>query len=182
VKAKTDALAADDAKRIRAALDAPTHKDYTGRLNPTGSGRIARLYEEIARGDGQRTRDAYDALKPEERGVLHMNPGAMVFVDHNALEPRRRACVYAMLLGRSSTQYEAMENFLDECFFTHIGAYGDPPAGLPDELRAAVRKISFYGRLALYRSVEDARKQWVDSLPAVVSKPLLTILRGDADP
>jgi len=182
VKAKTDALGADDAKRIRAALDAPTHKDYTGRLNPSGSGRIARLYEEIARGGGQRTRDAYDALKPEERGELQLNPGTMVFVDHNALEPRRRACVYAMLVGRSSTQYEAMENFLDECFFTHIGTYGDPPAGLPDELRAAVRKLTFYGRLSLYRSVEDARKEWVDSLPAVVSKPLLAILRGDADP
>ncbi len=53
---------------------------------------------------------------------------------------------------------------------------------LPAELRAAAKRLTLFSRLALYRMVEDARKEWVDVLPPPVSKPLLLILRGDADP
>ena len=182
VKARADACGPDEAKRIYAALDAPTKAEYTSQLNPGSKPRIARLYEELARSDPERIRAAYTALKPEERGELQFNPATMVFVDHNILEPRKRACVYAMLTSRSSTQYVAMESFLDECFLTFIGSYGDPPTELPAELRGAAKRLTLFSRLALYRMVEDARKEWVDVLPAPVSKPLLLILRGDADP
>ena len=49
-------------------------------------------------------------------------------------------------------------------------------------LRAAAKGLTLDSRLALYRLVEDARKANVDNLPPAVSKPLLLILRGDADP
>ena len=126
--------------------------------------------------------EAYTALKTDERVALQFNVATMVFVDHNILEPRKRACVYAMLTSRSATQYVAMDNFLEHCFLTYIGSYGDPPQDLPAELRAAAKRLTLNSRLALYRMVEDARKEWVDSLPPPVSKPLLLILRGDADP
>ena len=182
IRAKADACGADAAKRIFAALDAPAKTEYTSRLNPGSNPRIARLYEELARSDPERIRDAFTALKPEERGELQFNPATMVFVDHNILEPRKRACVYAMLTSRSSTQYLAMESFLEECFLTYIGSYGDPPTELPAELRAAAKRLTLFSRLALYRLVEDARKESVDVLPPPVSKPLLLILRGDSDP
>ena len=182
IRTKADACGADAATRIFAALDAPTRRDYTGALNPSGSPRIARLYEEIARTAPQRMRDAYTALTAGERAGLQFNAATMVYVDHNVLDPRTRACVYAMLTSRSATQYTAMDDFLETCFLAHIGSYGDPPAGLPDEMRAAAKRLTFESRLALYRLVEDARKEWVDVLPAPVSGPLLAILRGDADP
>ena len=182
IRQKADACGADAAKRIFAALDAPTKTEYTSQLNPSSNPRIARLYEELARGDPERMRDAYTALKADERGELQFNAATMVFVDHNVLEPRKRACVYAMLTSRSATQYVAMEAFLEECFLTFIGSYGDPPAELPAELRAAAKRLTLFSRLALYRMVEDARREWVDSLPPPVSRPLLLILRGDAEP
>ena len=106
----------------------------------------------------------------------------MVYIDHNVVQPRKRACVYDMVTSRSATQFAAMEHFLDECFFTHIGTYGDAPTEIPGDLRAAARGLTLDSRLALYRLVEDARKSHVDNLPPAVSKPLLLILRGDADP
>ena len=106
----------------------------------------------------------------------------MVYVDHNIPGQRKRACVYAMITSRSATQYAAMERFLDECFFTHIGTYGDAPTEIPGELRAAAKGLTLHSRLSLYKMVEDARKSHVDNLPPPVSKPLLLILRGDADP
>jgi hypothetical protein len=182
IRTRAQACGPDANTRIRAALEAPRHAEYTRGLNPGRSPRIARLYEEIARTDPERMRSAYDQLSPAERGDVHLNPATLVFVDHNVRDSRTRACVYAMLTGRSSTQYTAMEEFLDECFFTFIGTYGDPPAGLPRDLRAAVRRISFLGRLAFYRMVEDARRSYVDTLAEPARRPLLAILRGEADP
>jgi hypothetical protein len=182
IRTKADACGPDAAKRIFAALDAPTQPDYTGKLNPSSNPRIARFYEEVARSSPEQIRDAYTALKAEERVELQFNVATMVFVDHNILEPRRRACVYAMLVSRSATQYVAMDDFLEQCFLTHIGSYGDSPAELPAELRGAAKRLTLDSRLALYRLVEDARKEWVDVLPPPVSRPLLLILRGDADP
>jgi len=182
IRTKADACGADAAKRIFAALDAPATTEYTSQLNPSSNPRIARLYEELARSSPEGIRDAYTALKSDERVELQFNAATKVFVDHNVLQPRQRACVYAMLTSRSSTQYVAMDNFLEECFLTHIGTYGDPPVQLPAELRAAAKRLTFDSRLALYRLAEDARKEWVDVLPPPVSKPLLLILRGDADP
>jgi hypothetical protein len=182
IKGKIEACGADAAKRIFAALDAPTTAEFTRGLNPGRSPRIAKLYEEIARGDGERLQAAYSALKADERVELQFNAATMVYIDHNILQQRKRACVYAMVCSRSATQYAAMEHFLDECFFTHIGTYGDAPTEIPADLRAAARGLTLDSRLALYRLVEDARRSHVDKLPPAVSKPLLLILRGDADP
>jgi hypothetical protein len=87
-----------------------------------------------------------------------------------------------MLTSRSATQYVAMDDFLEQCFLTHIGSYGDPPTELPAQVRAAAKRLTLDSRLSLYRLVEDARREWVDVLPPPVSTPLLLILRGDADP
>ena len=182
IKGKIEACGADAAKRIFAALDAPTTAEFTRGLNPGRSPRIAKLYEEIARGDGEKMQAAYSALKTDERVELQFNAATMVYIDHNIVQQRKRACVYAMVCSRSATQYAAMEHFLDECFFTHIGTYGDAPTEIPADLRAAARGLTLDSRLALYRLVEDARKSHVDTLPPAVSKPLLLILRGDADP
>ena len=182
IRAKADACGPAEAKRIFAALNAPTTAEYTRELNPSSNPRIARFHEELARSDPERMRDAYTALKAEERGELQFNASLKVFVEHNILEPRKRACVYAMIMSRSATQYVAMEHFLEECFLTYIGSYGDPPTDLPVELRAAAKGLTFYSRLSLYRLTEDARKESVDVLPPAVSRPLLLILRGDADP
>jgi hypothetical protein len=182
IKGKIEACGADAAKRIFGALDAPTKSEYTGGLNPGKSPRIAKLYEELARGNPEKLQDAYTALSADERAGLQFNAATMVYVDHNIPGQRKRACVYAMITSRSATQYAAMERFLDECFFTHIGTYGDAPTEIPGELRAAAKGLTLHSRLSLYKMVEDARKSHVDNLPPAVSKPLLLILRGDADP
>ncbi len=182
IKGKIEACGADAAKRIFAALDAPTTAEYTGGLNPGKSPRIAKLYEELARGNAEKLQEAYSALSADERAGLQFNAATMVYIDHNIVQPRKRACVYAMVTSRSATQFAAMEHFLDECFFTHIGTYGDAPTEIPGDLRAAARALTLNSRLALYKLVEDARKSHVDNLPPAVSKPLLLILRGDADP
>jgi hypothetical protein len=182
IRGMIQACGADAAKRILAALDAPTTSEYTGGLNPGKSPRIANLYEELARGDADKLQAAYSALGADERAGPRFNAATMVYIDHNVVQPRKRACVYAMVVSRSATQFAAMEHFLDECFFTRIGTYGDAPTDIPGELRAAARGLTLDSRLALYKLVEDARKAHVDSLPPAVSKALLLILRGDADP
>jgi hypothetical protein len=182
IRGKVAACGADEAKRINAALDAPTKAEYTGALNPGSDPRITRLYEELARGDPERIQETYTALKADERAELQFNAAAMVFVDHNVLDSRRRACVYAMLTSRTATQYVAMDAFLEECFLTYIGANGEALADIPPDLRAAAKRLTFHSRLALYRLVPAARREWVEILPAPVSRPLLLILRGDADP
>jgi hypothetical protein len=179
IKTKADACGADASKRIFAALGAPTKSEYTSQLNPSNNPRIARLYEEIARSSPEQMRDAYTALKAEERGELQFNAATMVYVDHNVLDSRKRACVYAMLTSRSATQYTAMDDFLEQCFLAYIG---EPATEIPPDLRAAAKRLTLHSRLALYRLVEPARKEWVEILPAAVSKPLVQILRGDADP
>jgi hypothetical protein len=45
-----------------------------------------------------------------------------------------------------------------------------------------VRRVSFSGRLALFRMVEDARHRYVEILPEPVRIPILQALRGDRDP
>jgi hypothetical protein len=108
IKGKIEACGADAAKRIFAALDTPTTSTFTQGLNPGRSPRIANFYEEIARSDTEKMLAAYSALKAAERAELQRNAAAMVYVDHNILEPRKRACVYAMLTSCSTLQYAAM--------------------------------------------------------------------------
>jgi hypothetical protein len=179
IKAKVAACGADAEKRILAALGAPTKTEYTSQLNPSSNPKIARLYEEIARSSPEKMRDAYTALKAEERLELQFNAATMVYVDHNVLDSRKRACVYAMLTSLSATQYTAMDDFLEQCFLAYIG---EPATEIPPDLRAAAKRLTLNSRLALYRLVEPARKEWVEILPAPVSQPLIKILRGDADP
>jgi hypothetical protein len=181
IRQRSQAVGTDGDRRIRAALDAPLKAEYTAELNPTNSGRIAALHEQLSRNDEAEIKAAYDRLTPEERGRIYLHAPTMVFVDHNVLDPRQRACVYAMLVGGTSRQYDAMANFLEACFVEFIGT-DQTATGPSDELRAALRRVSFNGRLALFRMVEDARHRYVDVLPEPIRIPILQALRGDRDP
>jgi hypothetical protein len=187
IRQRSQALGADADKRVRAALDAPLQPAYTGELNPSNSPRIARLHEQLTRNDEAEIKTAYDKLTPEERGHIYLHAPTLVFVDHNVLDPRMRACVYAMLVGGTSRQYDAMADFLEACFVEFMSTAvpeegAAPPAGPSAELRAALRRVSFSGRLALFRMVEDARHRYVEILPEPVRIPILQALRGDRDP
>jgi hypothetical protein len=179
IKTHAKACGSDGEQRILAALSAPTTEVQ---LNRNGSARIQQLYEAIARNDPDTIRAAYDALPANERVELQLNAAALSFVYHNVLDHTVQACVLAMIQSGSSTQYVAMKDFLDECFLTFIGAHGIVLTELPPQVRVAVKRLTLNSRQSLYVFSEAARKSYVETLPAPVRKPLLTILRGQADP
>jgi hypothetical protein len=176
---------ADAETRVHNALRFPRTDELSRELNPNNSPRIAALLEALALRDVEQIKQRFAALTPAERGELTRNAATMVFIDRQIPDTRLRACLYAMLVTGSVGQFTAMDHFLDACLDAWVvltAGTEQPPTATPDSLRAALRSVAYEARLALYRLVEDARRQFVDALPAPINQRVLYALREGSDP
>jgi hypothetical protein len=109
-----------------------------------------------------------------------MNAAAFVFLDRRTTNLRRKAKLYAMIVGRSFVYWDRMEGFLAALDRTRVEARD--ATEIPPAVRTALRGLSFEVRLAFFRLTEDARRLYVDTtLPEAWRGQVLSILRGDAE-
>ncbi len=174
-------LGGTDAARVRDALVHPRQAGYGREINPTESPQVTALLDAVATGTDDQLVEAYRAIPAADRGVLQMNAAAKVFVDHRTTSLRRKAKLYAMIVGRSFLYWERMEAFLAALDRTR--ATETTATEVPADVRAALRGLSFEVRLGFFRLTEDARRLYVDqTLPAGWRGTVHSILRGDAEP
>jgi hypothetical protein len=87
-----------------------------------------------------------------------------------------------MVVSGRVDQYDAMGAFLDACLSTltdiAIGGLRD----VPPAVRGSLRRLAYETRLALYRLVEDVRREYVDVLPDPVGSRILHALREGGEP
>ena len=104
----------------------------------------------------------------------------MVFIDRQVTDGEQRACVYAMIVSGRIDQFEAMKNFLDACFDAYLDSALGTLSGVPRRLRRTMNRLVYRSRLALYRLLEDVRREHVDVLPDPLKSRVLVALReGD---
>jgi hypothetical protein len=177
----TRELGGTDATRVRDALVHPRQAGYGREINPNDSPQVTTFLDAIANGTDEQLVEAYRAIPGTDRGALHMNAAAFVFADRRTTNLRRKARLYAMIVGRSFVYWERMEGFLAALDRTRVDARD--ATEIPPEVRTALRGLSFEVRLAFFRLTEDARRLYVDqTLPEAWRGQVLSILRGDAEP
>ena len=110
------------------------------------------------------------------------NAAMMVFIDRQIVDTHQRASIYAMIVGGSISQFDAMGAFLDACLETEVEGMLNPDmTEVPARLSNALRLVGYRARLALYRLVEDARRQYVDVLlPPIRRRVLNALIEGGA--
>src|SRR5215207_8221539 len=105
------------------------------------SASVARFLEACALNGDEAIKSAYTALQAAERDALAMNAAVMVFIDHHIGDPKQRAATYAMLTSVAAAQFDAMVDFLDQCFITFMDATLSPLTAPPAELVAALARV-----------------------------------------
>jgi hypothetical protein len=178
-----NAVGTDEGARIRRALSTPGAGDYPAQIAAVQhEPKVAAFLRAVALNRDDEIKTTHAALSATERARLAFDAAVWVYVDHHVPSPRTRACVYAMVVTGVTTQFDAMANVLEQCFVAYIGSRPNDTAGPPADLLASLRRLGFTARLVLFRSVPDARAQFVDPLPDSIKRPVLAILRGDRDP
>ncbi len=174
-------LGGDGASRVRAALTHPRQAGYGREINPNDSRQVTTFLDAVARGTDEQLVEAYKAIPAADRVSLQMNAAAFQFADTRTTNLRRKAKLYAMLVGRSFVYWDRMEAFLAALDRTR--AVATTATEIPAEVRTALRALSLDVRLTFFRLTEDARRLYVDqSVPAGWRNQVLRILRGDAEP
>ena len=88
----------------------------------------------------------------------------------------KRANVIVMLNTGSVAQYDATAALQRALAEAH-----DAPA-LPDALRAALRAMSFTGKLSFYQFGDEAYRNVVNPLPDAFRREVIAILRAEREP
>jgi hypothetical protein len=180
VQRLTRELGGSDATRIRDALVHPRQANYGREINPNDSPQVTTFLDAIATGTDEQLVEAYRPISAADRASIHMNAAAFVFADRRTTNLRRKAKLYAMIVGRSFVYWDRMEGFLAALDRTRAEAR--EATQIPPEVRTALRGLSFEVRLAFFRLTEDARRLYVDTtLPEGWRNQVLSILRGDAE-
>jgi hypothetical protein len=178
IQRMTRALGGDDTSRVNNALRYPRTGELAGGLNPANSPRVTAFLEAIAHEDGDAMKDRYRALTAQERGSMYMNPApVMVFIDRQVTIGEQRASAYAMIVSGRIDQFDAMTNFLEACFDAYLETALGTLSGVPAALRRTLNRLVYRSRLALYRLVEDVRREHVDVLPDPLKRRVLHALR-----
>ena len=173
-------LGGADATRVREALAHPRQAGYGRDINPTESPQVTTFLDAIATGTDDQLVEAYRAIPGGDRAALQMNAATMVYADRRTTNLRRKAKLYAMIVGLSFAYWDRMERFLAALDSTRAEREATE---VPPVVRAALRALSFEVRLGFFRLTEDARRLYVDSsLPDGWKNQLLSMLRGDREP
>jgi hypothetical protein len=173
-------LGGTDATRVRDALVHPRQAGYGREINPNDSPEVTTFLDAIANGTDEQLVEAYRPISGADRGSIHMNAAAFVYADHRTTNLRRKAKLYAMIVGQSFVHWDRMEGFLAALDRTRVDARD--ATEIPPVVRTALRGLSLEVRLAFFRLTEDARRLYVDTtLPEAWRNQVLSILRGDAE-
>jgi hypothetical protein len=170
-------VAAADAGRIRSALTSPAAVGFGHDLNPNDSPKVTALLSAIVGGDEEAIKQAYRDCAPADKGAVYMNPHVLAWIRYampsNVI---MRANVIVMLNTGSVGQYDATAELQRQLYEAH----GAP--ALPDPLRAALRAMSFTGKLSFYRFGDEAYRFAVNPLPEAFRGEVNAILRADREP
>ena len=178
IRQMVQALGGEDATRVNNALTYPRTAELASSLNPTNSGRVTAFLEAIAHQDSDAMKSRYRALSARERGRIYMNSAPfMVFIDRQVTDGEQRASVYAMIVSGRIDQFDAMKNFLEACFDAYLESALGTLSGVPRTLRLTLNRLVYRSRLALYRLLEDIRREHVDVLPDPLKSRVLVALR-----
>lgn len=166
------------AQRVRAALSAPTSREYVSRVNPSRSPAISRFLGAIIVGTPEVLKRTYGDLSREDRQALVRNAAFMVFVDHHLLDTAMRAAVWAMTETWSTSQFDAMTTFTDALRRARTEASAGTLTGVPDYVRQAMAGLHDYSRWTFFSwSREGAMREYVDVLPQGVANEIRERLR-----
>ena len=130
---------------------------------------------------GSRTEEAikqaYRDCTPTDKGAVYMNAHVLAWIRHAMpSDVIKRANVIVMLNTGSVAQYDATAELQRQLYDAH-GA-----AALPEPLRAALRAMSFTGKLSFFRFGDEAFDYAVNPLQDPVKREVIAILRVDREP
>ena len=173
------AIGGAGARRVRAALSAPTNSDYVGQINPSGSHPINLFLGAIIYGRPDLLKQRYDELPPADKRTLTRNAAFMVFVDHHLLDSALKAAVWAMTETWRTSQFDAMVTFIDALRRAKTEADAGTLTGVPEYVAQAIRGLHDYSRWTFFSwSREGALRDFVDVLPAGVARDIRERLRA----
>jgi hypothetical protein len=170
-------VAAADAGRIRSALTSPAAVGFGHDLNPHDSPKVTALLSAIVGGDEDAIKQAYRDCTPTDKGAVYMNAHVLAWIRHAMpADVLKRANIIVMLNTGSVAQYDATAELQRQLYDAH-GA-----AALPEPLRAALRAMSFTGKLSFFRFGDEAFDFAVNPLQDPVKREVIAILRADREP
>lgn len=170
-------LPAADAERIRRALTSPAAVGFGRELNPDGSARVTAFLEAVTTRTPEAIIDAYRLCDATDRGHLSANAHFLSWLGRVLpSEGVMRTCITVMAHGRSFLFFERTRVLLSAL----TDAAGSET--MPDELRAALRGLTFEARLAYIGLCRDDCDARLAGLSEAVRGEVRAILRGDREP
>ena len=157
------AIGGQGARRVRAALSAPTTEEYTRGLNPTGSGAVRRFLGAVIRGEAGVLKHNYTRLSTADKQAMSRNPAFLVFLDHHLLDSGLRAGVFGMIVTGRTGQLDAVVAFVRAL----RAARGQPDsATLPSDVEAALAALNERTRWVFFSwGRQGAMRDYVEPLP-----------------
>ena len=166
------------ARRIRAALSAPTSEAYVYHLNPRASPQINLFLGAIILGDQARLKSTYAALSADDRRQVHQNPAFMSFVDHHQIDTGLQAAIFAMTETGQTAQFDEMLAFLATLRQAKQEADAGTLAGVPAYVTTAMGRLHMFSRWTLFSwGRESTMREYVDVLPQRVANEIRERLR-----
>jgi hypothetical protein len=142
-------LPAEDAKRVRTALDKLVGPKYE------------KFLAAVVGGKAEDIKAAYADLPKSDRAAIAMNAGFLMNIGRLVTDAGARARLYAMTTTGDVRQYDAMAAFLDAVQAAKL----IPSGALPEDVDAALRGLNERARWALFSwEREGAMKEYVDGL------------------
>ena len=170
-------VAAAAAGRISSALTSPAAVGFGHDLNPHDSPKVTALLSAIVGGQEETIKQAYTDCTPTDKGAVYMSPHVLTWIRYAMpADVIKRANIIVMLNTGSIAQYDATAELQRQLY----GAHG--AATLPEPLRAALRAMSFNGKLSFYQFGDEAFRFAVNPLQDAVKREVTAILRADREP
>jgi len=178
IKKLETAIGGLGARRVRAALTAPTSDEYVYKLNASGSVAVNRFLGAIIIGTADGIKTAYGNLSRQDRLAVTRNVAFMTFVEHHLLDTAMRAAVWAMTETWNAGQFDAMTAFTDALRRARDEASSGTLTATPDYVKTALAGLHDYSRWTFFSwSREGAMREYVDVLPPTVASDIRERLR-----
>ena len=170
-------LPAAEAERIRKALNSPASVHFGKEINPNSSPRVTAFLEAVTARVPEQITETYKACNPQDRADLEANAHFISWLGRVLPDQIvMRTIIKCMCAGRSFVFFERVRVFLLAC----TDAAG--ATEMPDELRKALKALTFEVRIAYYGLCSDDYEARVQPLQPAVRNQVAAILRGDAEP
>jgi hypothetical protein len=170
-------LPAAEAERIKKALNSPASVHFGKEINPNSSPRVTAFLEAVTARVPEQITETYKACNPQDRADLTANAHFISWLGRVLPDQIvMRTIIKCMVEGRSFVFFERVRVFLLAC----TDAAG--ATEMPDELRKALKALTFEVRIAYYGLCKDDYDTRVQPLQPAVRSQVAAILRGDAEP